>query len=140
VAIWEAISAKVEALHVKSKLIDFTAWPVFNAYLMDLSLCGGAFFSECNAFFVRPSTTRSGPRARMLVIPLNAPGVDQFLIGDLENKRNSPAKFNGSILEIMAFHPHTTQIIEQKSGRIFAVGARARRSFPINAGHQNIPD
>jgi hypothetical protein len=52
--------------------------------------------------------------------------VDQFLIGDLENKRNSPAKFNGSILEIMAFRPHTTQIIEQKSGRIFALGAARR--------------
>lgn len=57
-AIWEAISAKVEALHVKSKLIDFTAWPVFNAYLMDLS-AAESFSSECNAFFVRPSTQQS---------------------------------------------------------------------------------
>lgn len=72
-AIWEAISAKVEALHVKSKLIDFTAWPVFNAYLMDLSLSSGAVFLD--AFFVGPSTTRSGPHARILVIPLNAPGA-----------------------------------------------------------------
>jgi len=54
VAIWEAISAKVEALHVKSKLIDFTAWPVFNAYLMDLSLSPAVRFFSMHFLSARP--------------------------------------------------------------------------------------